>query len=927
MQLDTGGHMALVRDMVFTPDGRYLITASDDKTVRIWDLESRRTVRVLRGQIDEADGGKIYAIALSPDGRYLAVAGHTGIEDARVHPVRLYNLESGELVKLYSGHREPVLSVSFSPDGARLASAGMDDSAIVWRTSDGKVLQQVRHRQGDINVVRFTADGERLVTGGDDSLVMLWRISDGRLIKLMRGHEKLVRDIAIAPDGKTIVSSASGGGIRIWDAQSGDFQRELARRDVSTPALRFTPDGRQVLGGSGGAPFEPAVWDVRTGDTALTYRGHDNIVLAVAVSPDGKLAATAGGKNNEIHIWTLENPQVVARLKGRGRAVHAVGVSEDTRRIAWGYAGKFEEPNDTGELRFMLRLPSRDRGLGEPRPVDPRVRFARNLKASHEQLTLAHESRGPFGYWDTLAISRSDELLGRAERGEKDGYTHNAYGFVPGGKSILSAAGHGWLSLYDLRGRKLRDYDGHSGDVWTAGVSRDGGLLISGSDDQTVRLWNTATGENIVSLFHASDGEWVIWTPQGYFAASPDGDDHIGWHINEGPSKAVRLITAAQLKRHFYRPDIVRRALELFSARAALEEAPRVTFELDNLLNRKPPVVEVLSPSGRSPTRAVSATVRLSIGASLDPIQSFELIANGRRVNLAPVSLSDGAAFEAALEVPLTVGRNRIEIRTLNAVGRTSTRLELTRIGGSRLKERGTLYLVAVGVDDYAHFAQDLRFAGADALAFRKAMETRAGGLYKEVRAVTIAGGAGLQPTAANIRQALQVFEKARPEDTVVLFLAGHGVNVGADYLFLPGDAQMDQKTKRWKAATVLDWRQLHGAIEKAQGRRIMVVDTCKAGNAYNPRLIKDADDAFVTVLAATDAETLAQERPSLGHGVFTYSILRGLNGEADAEPDRQIRLSELAQYVTENVKGLTAGKQEPTSRLPDKDEFVISTF
>lgn len=927
LQLDTGGHMALIRDIVFTPDGRRLISASDDKTIRVWDLETKRTVKILRGQIDEADGGKIYEIALSPDGRYLAAGGHTGIEGAKSHPIRLYDLESDEIVRLYSGHDEPVLSVAFSDDGSMLASAGMDDTAIVWRVADGKIITRVRHGKGDINTVKFTRDGERIATGGDDSLVRLWRVRDGQLIQTMSGHELLVRSISMSADGNTLSSGATGGGVRIWNARNGAFIRELVKTGESISRLQFTPDGKSILSGSGGAPFEPKLWDVESGRAALTYRGHDNIVLAVAASPDGKLAATAGGKNNEIHIWTLQNPELIATLKGRGRAVHSVGVSDDARHIAWGYSGKFENPNDVGKLEFMLRLPEENRTLGEPRSLQPGFSFARNLPAKRGQLSLQHESRDVFGYWDTLDVKRGSQLFARAVRGEKDGYTHNAYGFLPKGKGIISAAGHGWLSAYDLRGRKLRDYDGHSGDVWTVGASRDGKLLVSGSDDQTVRLWNTETGENIVSLFHANNGEWVIWTPQGYFSASPDGDDHIGWHVNEGPDKSVRLITAAQLKRHFYRPDIIQRALQLMSAQAALAEAPGVTFALANLLDRKPPVVKIVSPASGSPLRAAEANVRLNVGANLDPVQSFELIANGRRINLDPIELGDGAAFDVSINVPLAVGSNRIEVRTLNAVGRTSTRLNLTRIGGSRLKERGTLYLVAIGVNDYTHFDQDLRFADADAVAFRKAIEARAGGLYKRVETVSVIRSAGLEPSSSNIRQALRVFEKAKPEDTVVLFLAGHGINQGADYLFLPGDAKLDQKTKRWEAQTVINWRELHGAIEKAQGRRILVVDTCKAGNAYNPRLIKDADDAFVTVLAATDAETLAQERPSLGHGVFTYSILKGLNGEADAEVDRQIKLNELAGFVRNHVKRLTAGKQEPTSILPEFDNFVFSTF
>lgn len=927
LQLDTGGHMALVRDMVFTADGARLISASDDKTIRIWDIKKKRTVQILRGQIDFADGGKIYEIALSPDGRYLAAAGHTGVNGAKLHPVRLYDLQTGEIVRLFSGHSEAVLSVSFSGDGRFLASAGMDDSAIVWRVSDGRKLQRVRHPAGDINVVRLTHKGERMFTGGDDSQVRMWQVRDGRLLSTLSGHEKLVRDITLSPDEKTVVTSATGGGIRIWNARTGRFLRQLAKLEVSVPRLRFTPDGKRLLSGIGGAPFESKLWNVASGQSEIVYRGHDNIVLSVAISPDGKFAATAGGKNNEIHIWTLNSPAVIAVLKGKGRAVHAVGVSQTGNQIAWGYGGQFENPNDVGPLEMTLRLPEQDRSLGEPRKLDPSISFARNLPAQLRGQSLDHESRGPFGYWDTLNISKGSTKLGRAERGEKDGYTHNAYGFLPGGLNILSAGGHGWISAYDLKGRKLLDYNGHSGDVWTLAVSRGGELLVSGSDDQTVRLWNTKTGENIVSLFHASDAEWVIWTPQGYFAASPDGDDHIGWHVNEGPGQAVRLITAAQLKRHFYRPDIVRRALQLMSAVEALKEAPDVTFRLNQLLNRKPPEMKILSPQAGQTQEAATVQVRVQIAANLDPVQKFELAVNGRRINLDPISLSDGAGFEALLPVPLQVGDNAIEISATNAVGASTASLRIARKGKAPPAAKGVLYMVAVGVDDYTHFDQDLKFAGADAKAFLKALTERSRGLYRRIETLTIAKGGALEPTTQNIHKALGIFKNAQPEDTVILFLAGHGINQGADYLFLPGDAKFNAKAKTWEKASVIDWRQLHSAIDQAQGRRIMVVDTCKAGNAYNPRLIKDADDAFVTVLAATDAETLAQERPSLGHGVFTYSILQGLDGKADAEPDRKIKLRELADFVTANVKKLTDGKQEPTARLPRKENFVISSF
>jgi uncharacterized caspase-like protein len=103
------------------------------------------------------------------------------------------------------------------------------------------------------------------------------------------------------------------------------------------------------------------------------------------------------------------------------------------------------------------------------------------------------------------------------------------------------------------------------------------------------------------------------------------------------------------------------------------------------------------------------------------------------------------------------------------------------------------------------------------------------------------------------------------------------------------------------------------------------LLDTCYSGNAYNERLIKDAADDQVVVLAATDAETLAHEKPALGHGVFTYALLQGLNGSADSEKDGRIQLGELSDFVRQLVVRLTDGEQTPTAHMSAGRNFVLS--
>ena len=187
------------------------------------------------------------------------------------------------------------------------------------------------------------------------------------------------------------------------------------------------------------------------------------------------------------------------------------------------------------------------------------------------------------------------------ERGSTDGYRHRAYSFTPDGQTIISGGGNGDLTAYDLKGQRLGDFVGHESDVWAVTPSPDGRLLVSGSADQTVRLWNLTTRELIATLFHGTDGEWVMWTPQGYYTSSPNGDKIVGWQINKGPDQAAEYVTASQLRNQFYRPDIVERAIVLGSAIQAVEEAGRTragSFQLSDLTTRPPPKLNVRPAAG-----------------------------------------------------------------------------------------------------------------------------------------------------------------------------------------------------------------------------------------------------------------------------------------------------------------------------------------
>jgi uncharacterized caspase-like protein len=186
-----------------------------------------------------------------------------------------------------------------------------------------------------------------------------------------------------------------------------------------------------------------------------------------------------------------------------------------------------------------------------------------------------------------------------------------------------------------------------------------------------------------------------------------------------------------------------------------------------------------------------------------------------------------------------------------------------------------------------------------------------------------LASGGVMPPTRGNIEDALALFRQAGPEDTSILFIAGHGDNDGPDYLFLPEDAEW--KDGHWRPSSTVNWQILQHALQTAQGRRIMFVDTCHSGGAYNPRLIKDAVDANIIVFSATDEVTLAHERGELGHGVFTYALAKGISGEADMFKKGTISILALATYVSNEVQRITNDAQEPTYNVSGSKDFVLA--
>jgi len=297
LRLDPGGHTAMVNKLLITPDGK-LVTASDDKTIRIWNPKTGREERKILGQLGSGSEGQIYAIALSPDG------------------IRLHDFHSGELLQILKGHENVVYDLAFSPDGRWLASGSYDNTVRLWKRSGSRftVGPVLRGHENSVYAVRLFEDGGRLrvVSASDDHTVRLWDAASGQQLALGK-HDEDPNWIAVGPDW--IASSGYDKTIRIWDYSLRPIR--TIQSETNPAGLATHPDGSRLLSGTGSHPKKVNIWNVHTGRLLTSYTGHENLTKAVGWLPDGT-AVSAGGDDNEIIFWNADTGREQRRIVGGG---------------------------------------------------------------------------------------------------------------------------------------------------------------------------------------------------------------------------------------------------------------------------------------------------------------------------------------------------------------------------------------------------------------------------------------------------------------------------------------------------------------------------------------------------------------------------------------------------------------------------------
>ncbi|HOI73185.1 MAG TPA: caspase family protein [Syntrophales bacterium] len=923
LRVETGMHTTLIRRVVADLPRNRLITCSDDKTVRVWQMPEMHLLSVLRVPIDAGHEGQLYAVAVSPDGKTIATGGWTGWDWDGKASIYFFDVLSGEMTRRIGGFENVVNALAWMPDGRHLA-VGLQGYS-----------------------------GFRVL-----------RLADGKTVAVDAQYRDDVMDMDISRKGR-IVTTALDGFVRLYDRSFKLIGRRSVPGGKRPVSVRFSPDADLI-----GVGFidVPVISIISSRDLSLLYHAetgkiaHQVGFTSIVWSSDGTMLYAsgqyAGDGLNPVYRWKSRGrdaPETIPLTQNRITEIqqmpdnHIAFAAEDPGVGVMGPDGKlksFRGPDiaNYSGVRTQIALSTDASTVRYPLQRDNRVQRTFVVSGGGDQDTAKAPDTplsAPILQAEGITVkdwkdSFKPRINGRTPALEEYEFSRS-YAIAPDGGSVL--LGTEW-ALRLLRPDASEIWNIKLPAVaWSVNVSPNGRIAVAALSDGTIRWYLMQDGQEVLAYFPHNNGrDWIAWVPQGYYMSSVYGDNYIGWHLNRGKDLTPDFYRAVQFDRILYRPDIVSSWFNtiLDPVEQAIESTPKdAGFHIAQMRNIAPPSIRLkdarlqAGPGGHS-----RLILKLQGEKTTLAMKDYSVFVNHIPQTSARERMLSGKEterFQRTLEIDLPAQANEIRVETFNGVsmGVAETYVGLPKeVLPARVK--GNLYMVTVGVNKFPALPRrnHLAYAARDAEEMGQALKACCSKNFEQMFVHTITDNTSEKPDQKTILSALKFVERAGPNDTVFIFLASHGLSDQAgNYYFVPRDVvpqDIANVQKGEPVTSLIPWTTFFNAMRDAAGRRVLIVDTCQARNIegkldVHSLMKRSASSRFAIIVAAKGNEE-SQEYAPAKHGLFTHSLLSSLKPDADANRDGQVSLKEAFEFalpIVEELRHKQTGPQTPQMVSP----------
>jgi len=712
-------------------------------------------------------------------------------------------------------------------------------------------------KSGTVWDLRLSKDAKLAVSCGRDSTVKIWNLMTGEVVRTFRASKPTLNTcLAISPDDKILAVGDMNGVITQYSMKTGNPEHEFKAHASYIQKIQFAQNGDVLI--TAGRDNEIKFWDTSSKKLIRAISAGQLWINSIAVSHNGKILATAGQDGN-VSLWDVGTGSLITVLGKHRRYVKSICFSPDD---AYLFSGGRE-----GQI----------------------------LVWDVSRKTIFSKIQLQNGFARDMTISKS-------------------------GVSLFVSMMNNTIQVWDWeKNLMLKKLGTNSYGAMTSCFDDASNRLFSAHTDGSVKIWNMDNQSLVLNLVGFSDGQWLSYTPDGYYDCSSSGDRYVQWKVGDDFYPLERYATI------YHQPGIIEDAL-----------TGSYHPEVDRPTLIQPPVVHIQAPRNNQFFSFGSENLEIVVQIKAEDeksIAGIDLFLNGRAVNQEMMLesqeiLRTSSKLVQRFRIPVLHGVNSLEAVAHNSARVTSNPENISFIVETQDRQRANLFVFGVGVDEYTSGFSTLLYPSHDATTLTQTLQKQEGKLFGRVYSKLLVNK---DATKKSILNELSEFQGMTNQDVLILFFGGHGVRARDErgqtkYYFVPSDAGKASITKQG-----VSWDDVVSRVDKVKaGRVILLLDACHSGSissgASNEKVAASLSKKIGLVFSSSSGNEFSFENKAWGHGAFTKAILDGLQGEADFTHDGIIDWSELQLFVTNEVKSMTSGGQNPTiPRLVDFSNFEIA--